>query len=305
MKVFISWTKGITKSKEALDYIKNSPYITGIEITNFDEQIDDLIEANVPFSMHNTKINGFVFENKEFFEEKESFDRFLYLQSLAVPSFYGVHLGYVSNYDLDIVGLVNNFVKNVKLLDEKGFNKRVLFESPPFHGLVTTVRDRKLLLEEFEKFIPSEKSRKYMSLPENIAKYYNILKKECNCGYLFDISHLIISSENLRRYGIIDYSTEDYLAKVLDAVNFDVVQIHFNYYTRIAGDCLIDGHSGYFACRDSEKSIERLGSVLNKCQNVEAITFEIDTDFDPVEHVKALEENVKTVFEKVGFVVEK
>ncbi len=285
VSVFVSWKKGLVQDKKAMQFLKKSNYITGIELSDTGEDIDEIKENGLEYNLHNPlreyKIG---LDDKEFvkyfkkFEKKDLKD---YCNN-SFPKEIGFHTGYSSMMRKNVTKkeIINNTTKNIDFL-EKELNKKILFESTVYS-------------EKF--FSKGVRELGFYSTSEN---FFEKILKKTSSGFLFDISHNFVSGKTKIKRKEYEKNIENYFEDILEKVSKKTFQLHINVPS--------GNEKGYFDTHNkivpqeklSQKILELSKQVFDSCPKTRTITLEINTPHKPLGHAKTLEKQARIVSKKL------
>lgn len=287
VEFYISWCPGITEDLKALEHIKNSEIIDGVEGIYVDDAFFKLKELNIKYSVHNPTFKDFknVYE-KEFnsdFPKNKLLNLALKESSTNVLSF---HLPRVED-ELDL------FVENINFLQSKT-DKSIIVENCGFW------RKEDILNEKIDKNISKEMSNYLIN--EFISETFSIefldkFTKENNIGILLDISHIRITITSLSRSNLISESIDEFFIRYAKVLGDRVRQIHIND-TFSCDDILLDRHG---MLNERSESIRILKLIIPYLKNLEFVNLEINTKLSPIEHVKELEKEIMMIKKEILF----
>ena len=270
VEIYVSWCRGLPKDKEALEIIRGSGLIDGIETSEILD-IDEIKESGVKTSIHRPfRWEEFNLEDDNIPENnKEEISK--YNESDA--SVLGFHLiDYKKENNRNNVDIVKNFKNNLKKL-ENMFDKKIVFELQPYDSHIIETRK-----ENAEYFTDKE-----------IVKE---LIQSSNSGILLDMSHTYVSGMNKIQKGLYKGDIKEYFKEILDVSKDKIWQLHVNVPEKTNKE-YVDTHNTFEDNPTSEEIIELLEYVLEECKNLELITLEVYTNLSPIEHAKKTVEQIE------------
>jgi hypothetical protein len=263
LELFVSWVNGLPYDKEALALLRKENL--GIEMREFDEQIDYVRDAGVKRSCHNPA-RGFnkclhdidftdIFNEPRVIKSIETSDTdTISFHNFALDKYPGY-----KNSHMFMLRMLKISVFNLEVT-QYHTNKRVLFESPPY------------CLEEFP-------SHHLLSEPD----YIHTLLRFHRVGYLFDIAHNYVSAHNKNLRGTYKGTIDDYFSEIIEkikrkthAVHLNVPFTHNSWYT--------DGHMPLSNLNKANEYILELTKKVLSVNPVSVLALEMNTGLAPYEH---------------------
>lgn len=284
MVQYISWCKGLPESMKALSLLRQADL--GIESRGTENNTDLIVENNVRFSSHNPAKRYNESLTSPSFIEIFSKEDILKTIGLSTPDSVGFHtdLNPEHTSDVDVTEQVAyNLWKGGRILQEKGINKKVIFETNPFYGI----------------FVPEKNDglRDYLCSPDFIS---TVLAEAPDSGYLFDVAHNFVAAYNLIRQDYYHESLDECVDDVIDASEGRVRQIHLNVPIVYAQGAL-DGHRMFNLENPSEEEKELYNQIFGVTKRVlernphAFITLEMDSGLSPEQHAQEMQRQVEYV----------
>jgi uncharacterized protein (UPF0276 family) len=276
MDIFISWVEGMGNDSKALNTIKGSNFINGIESGMNDGEAKKIRDFGIEVSLHNP-IRGVTFslENpgiKEILKERQ--EEILDFKTIPFP-FIGFHVGYlVILYDMKLPeNPIKQIEANVGLL-KKLLNKEIAFETAP--------------LEKEMLAFGNIKAKKYLVSP----KFIKDVIARTNMGYIFDISHVFVSAATLAHMS--NLTLNEILSDVIEASAGNVLELHLNLPKEDLGVGFKDAHLPFdFNSGLTRRLLEVVKRVIEENQGLHLINLEMETYRPPFYHVKILEKQAE------------
>ncbi len=270
-KFYVAWSEGLLENPEALNILKNSGLIEGIETRlNKGEDLTLLKDLGLKISLHRPPL-GFDlhFGDKNFldFFESEMGKEIIKIIDESESPTIGFHLSFKEEAFSTPKELFNLLLTNIVCFSRK-INKRTVFEAVPGEG-------------RFGKY------SNIINNPSFISKILNNSKNEkISPGVLLDISHNYIIANNLKKEKLFNKGVSEYFDLLLENFSGRINQIHVNVPTEINGE-YIDTHNFFKKENPLTKEIlELTNKVIKKSQEIETITLEFYSDLNPVEYAK-------------------
>jgi len=277
VEVYVSWCEGLPENKEALKVLRDSGIVDGIE-TSEKEDIEKIHSEDLKANIHRPfRDNDFNLEDKEFPEYAgKEIERYNKSDSPVL----GFHLiNHKKECEAEKEDILERIKDNIEKLDSV-FKQDIVFEISPYWS-------------EFVK-LKGEDNMEYFTGKEIISD----LLKNTSAGVLLDISHVFVGGMNKIKNGLFNGTIEDYFNNLLDVSKEKVLQLHVNVPIKKEKE-YEDAHKTFEDDEISEKIIQIMRLVLEKCPNISVITLEIDTGLSPVEHARKMVGQAEKLNEKL------
>ena len=280
---YISWCPDIHNDKEALEHIKNSKIIKGVEGIFPDECFITFNNLGLNYSLHNPRFKEYKnIEEVGFIEGYEKNKLLKQGLSNSNPSVMGFHPPRnKQEYE--------NFTKNIRFLKSKT-NKQILIEPRPFWIESNILKNSisKDIQEDMLNYLLNDFTKE-ISTVEFLDKY----TKDNEIGILLDIAHTSILIDTLIESKIISETKEEYFLRYVKTLGSRIKQIHINEIGEIE-NTLIDAHA---EIKENSESLKILELIYPYLKNLELITLEVKTNKNPLDHVIELEKEIKIIQE--------
>lgn len=268
-EIYASWCEGLPENKKALNILKKSKIISGVEICQLNEQIDLIKNSGLKVSIHNP-LRDFHLGLEDSAFRKKMIKEKIELVKKCDTTFLGFHAEYKFLFKNPFVWIAKiQTLSNIKFI-RKNTGKKIIFESAPYYPGNNNPERRKVTSPRFI---------------ESILKYSD--------GYLFDISHNFITMKNLEKEGKKDYEEE-----ILRVTKGKVREIHLNCPTKTE-EGFRDNHSIFTGKEYEKEFLEFTKKVLKNNPQVEVINLEMTTNSLPEEHAKILVQQAKYLKKKL------
>jgi hypothetical protein len=293
---YISWAPGLLEDDNALEFLSKKHL--GIESRGSDTDFTNLYKHGVWLSIHNPASN----HNKALADDGlvDILDnsKMTDLINNSMPDTVGFHIDYKGDpVDFSRDEVSSEVADNIKKVNDffhaNNLRKNVIFETNPFY-------------HERIPRVDSEISpaRLYTSSPEFIS---SVLEKNPDAGYLFDISHNLVSGYNRIKAELAKGTIDDYLDYVIDVTKGRVKQIHLNV-PFVTPDYATDGVHMPFKLTDPNveerelyASIFRAVNSILKNNDVDLLTLEMYTHLPSYDHARLLDRQAEYVKSKMDF----
>lgn len=278
VEFFCSWSKGLAYDEKALGILKNSGIISGVEMYNCDEQFDLVKKFGLKVSLHNPlKYYEFLLEEKELAQKLGKNKLFVDFCNRSDTKTIGFHAGTPAIFNGNLQGkeLLSGAVSGFKYIS--GLIRKDLIVEPVHY-------------EKSISFGGTNEGLAYASGPEFLESFLQQTKS----GVLFDVSHVLISSEAKLADGFSSQSTQKHFDSILRVSEGKIRQMHLNV-PNILNNEFMDMHLAFKADLLSKRVLGLAKSVVNSAPKLELITLEIDTGLSPVEHANKIVEQARLV----------
>jgi len=332
---YASWTKGIAEDLTALQFIKNSQLIEGIELCNLNDDIEKICSAGVPISVHTpgmSKTANFCRDDFNEMLKGQVGQRVVEVCHMGTAPIIGFHLGYSASSMIKMAGfpnqpisgteihnredlkelLVKNIIKCEKAINDNDLtNKNIVLETMDYCRsteidwgiqLPEAVKNKDIIESNLIKY-GQNGALKWVTDSDFVSELMSAVNKYSikHIGFLFDIAHNYISWESKYKKGEIQINWEDYVIQMLEAVDGNVLQIHIN---SPGGDDL-KGYTDSHKCLNyddalSENILKAAKQVIDNSKSIKVITLEMRTWKEPQDHVKILEEQAELVLHHIN-----
>lgn len=279
VEFYISWCPGIGENDEALDYVKNSKTIDGIEGSYDSSEFYKFSKLGIKYSYHNPTFKKF--KNIKDSGYIEGFENNTILKDgikISAPKVIGVHAPLIESEFSD-------FINNLKFLQTKT-DKELLIEPRPFW-----------LKKDFENKKGFERSWIHHYLLDDFKvkissiEYLERFMEDNNMGMLLDISHTRITMLSLIEDGHYKGTIDEFFIEWVKKLGDKIKQIHINH-SKFTDGVYLDSHS---LIEPGCEALRILKLIYPYLENIEFITLEVSTGFSPLEHVKELEKEIEYV----------
>jgi len=273
---YVSWCPGISKCDDALEYVRNSKLIKGVEGSYESDCFYRFEELGLNYSYHNPTFKEFDnISDENFISDFEKNKLLRDGLKISAPGVVGFHPP--KNAER-----FENFTKNMKFIQSK-FDFEVLIEPRPY-WLKKDFENKKGFERSYiQDYLLDDFKVKISSL-DFLEKYM----EENNFGMLLDISHTRITILSLIDGGFIDDTLDGFYIKLAKRLGNKIKQIHINH-SKFTDGVYLDSHSMLEADCEAVRILKLISPYL---KNIEFITLEITTGFKPLEHVKELEKEI-------------
>lgn len=267
-EIYASWCPGLPESKKAMNTLKKSNLISGIEICDLNHGIELIKQAGLKVSIHNPLRDIHIgLENKNF--EKNIKNKLKYCEKCDT-GLLGFHAGYqIIEGDPYAWLTKKRTIQNIRFLQKYSY-KKIIFESPPYFNNEWGAKRKRIASQKFIK---------------------KILKQAD--GYLFDVSHNFITMKQFEKEG------KNYQKEILEITRGRVLQMHLNACTKNTKDEYTDEHNTYVGLKHEKEELDFAREVLKNNPQLKIITLEMTTNKSPEEHAKILVQQAKYLKKKL------
>jgi hypothetical protein len=315
VELYVSWVKGLSKNKKALSIIKQSPFISGVEMFNADEDIALFKAAGLKVSIHNPikpfhiglidknmvpllkeRKNSYLIKAIMSSDAKvigfHTYSKVLQIEAHAMK---GEPLDNQS-YEIRNEGEVRESVIenllcleheiNKSLADDK--EKKILFETYPYANFNRIKEKKNVLSKECLTFL---KKAGMLNRPEFLRSVFEDerIKSNDNIGFLFDIAHVFVAINNLVNDGEIKANRDECIKEIIDVTRGRVYQLHLSAPRNFGDNVYVDKQEKLVKGGEDSMMMLRIAKeVLKNNPLLQTISLEIDTHLDPVSHAKEL-----------------
>lgn len=337
IEIYISWVRGLPQDKEALKILKESEIISGIELSNIDNQIQRIKDAGLKVSSHiPTRCFLRNLANPrlmEIFGSKQGPRILSVIRNSDAPT-VGFHLGYSAKKMYNIKSFPNVPKENSLITcREELFNitaNNIISLEQIINEELPKTNQKQLVLETLDysrkasqinwEIQPDEVKANKPEILKTIERYglnagllyvtdLSFIKETfeevdpCNLkpiGLLFDVAHNLTSADTKRYNGEFEGTNEDYFDKLLDISNGRTYQLHINVPEGNDEVGYIDRH-WIFTPGDklSDYVLELTKYVVEQSPELLVVTLEMDTGLEPVKHAKKMIEQARYMIKKL------
>jgi hypothetical protein len=269
-KFYAAWSEGLLSNSEALEILKNSDLIEGIETRFNGENLSLMKEIGLKLSLHRPPLGfNLNFGDRnflDFFRSKKG-RKVIEVIDESDASTVGFHLAFNEEKFLNSDEMFSLLLKNIVGFSRK-ISKRAVFESVPGEG-------------RFGKYFRT------INDPLFIKKILESSKNEKPApGVLFDVSHNYVIANNLTKRKFFRRGISDYFNLLLRNFSGRINQMHVNVPEQLNGN-YFDFH-GFFRENDplTDEILELTGKVIKKNPEIETITLEFKSGLGPVDYAK-------------------
>lgn len=331
VELYVSWCKGLSSDKQALQILANCPFITGVEGYNFFDEIKSFRQAGLKMSVHNPiKPIGLNLFDKDFLkilnnEENKGIIEAVRDSDASVVGFHihystwvlekhalegipidGLRLPRLSNKEI-VERIISNLVSLYETINRDlplNNKKKVVFESYPYVNFNIALDCKNLLNDEQLAFL---RGAGLMNKPYFLNSILSDerIKNNPNLGFLFDVAHVFISANNLSREGLINESRDELISSIIDVTKGRVFQLHLTGVYELGSGFFDDRQVEIGKDKTSKILLNIAKQVINHNPGLNTITLEIETGLKPLEHAKKLVQQAEMVKKELGLKVEK
>ena len=336
MKLYASWTKGISDDLIALEFIKNSQIIEGIELCNLNDDIEKICSAGIPISVHTPgmgKTANFCRDNFDEMLEGQIGQRMVEVCHMADAPVIGFHLGYSTTTMFKMAGfpnqpvpgteihnrdklkelLIRNIVKCENAINgdmKFNMNKKLVLETMDYcrsskihweYQLPEALKQKDLLEATIQEHGPNG-ALQWVTDPDFVGEILHSVNQKAKhpIGFLFDIAHNYISWETKYHFGETLLNWDNYVSEMLEATKGHVSQIHLNLPGGDKESGYIDSHECFNLANPlSQKILRTAKRIIEECSGIELVTLEMRTWMEPQDHVKMLEKQAELVLRHI------
>ncbi len=338
MDIYVSWTKGIADDLHALEFVRNSTIIAGIELCNLDNDVEKIRAEGVRISIHTPGIEktaNFCRDDFDEMIEGQIGQRMVEVCQMADAPVIGFHLGYSASAMIKMASFPNQAVPGTEIHDREVLKellvKNIVKCENAINSNVELDQHKTLILEtmdysrstdipwehqrvevcqlksELEAYVAKEGTNgalKWVTEPQFVGEVLQCVnqKSRHSIGFLFDVAHNFISWDGKKHFGETSLEWIDYVSEMIEAIQGTVHQIHLN----LPGGDKAKGYIDSHGCFDPDDSLSALiletaNRILKESVGVELITLEMRTGNTPLEHVRMLERQADFALRWFGF----
>ncbi len=318
-EIYISWVKGLVYDKQALDILKSSGVIAGIELSNVDEQIERIQDSGLKVSLHcpgqKLTTNLAAKDFKYVFERKNGILEAILKSDAPIVGF---HCGYAAEeiYKMkafpnipkgalitDEKELVNRISENLNCLDEKiNSQKQIVIETLDY----TREQEIKWKLQSDEVQINRYEIERIISiygtnaslLYVNEPKFIEKILSQTKVKYLCDTAHIFITADTKIHNKEFNGEIEDYFIKMNLATTGKIYQIHLSVPAGDAEKGYSDVHKKFVEGDYLSSQILDLTKEMIEPE-LKVVTLEIDTRLKPTKHAKEMVKQAEYIMKKL------
>ncbi len=271
-RFYVSWSPGLLENPGALKILKDSGLVEGVETRLNGEDLNIIKDVGLKLSLHRPPFGfNLNFGDKDFidfFQTEEGRNTIKEIND-SDASTVGFHLSFVDENFVNSEDLFNTLLNNILLFGKK-INKRVVFESVPreskFGKYINVINDPSFV----RKLLESSKNEKLAP------------------GFLFDISHNYVIANGLLKKGLFNRGVSSYFELLIKEFSGRINQLHVNVPEQMNG-AYFDSH-GYFDNGDllSQEILELTDGVIKGAPELETITLEMYSAFEPVVYARKM-----------------
>jgi hypothetical protein len=330
VELYVSWVKGLSKSKEALSILKQSSFVSGIEMFNTGEDIELFRAAGLKVSIHNPikpfyrdlcnkSLLPFLKESKNSYLLKavmssdakvigfHMYSKVLQIEAYAMK---GEPLGNQSYEVKSEEEIRELMIENLLCLEQEinknlaeDQEKKILFETYPYANFNKIKEKKNILSKEYLAFL---KKAGMLNRPEFLRSVFEDerIKGNKNIGFLFDIAHVFIAINNLVNEGKIKADRDKCIKEIIKATKGRVYQLHLCAPKKYGDHVYIDKQEKLVKGDENSMMMLRIAKeVLNNNPLLQTISLEVDTHLDPVSHAKELVAQAELVAKELALEV--
>jgi len=278
-QVYVSWCEGLPQSREALNIIKDSGIVSGVEVRpSSQEEIALIKSAGLKVSLHQLppkfRLGLADLNFIKFFETEHGIEVLESIRNSDSPT-VGFHLSAFESSFSDEQDLLETVANNLFSLDAK-INKNVL--------------DMKNVIVESQPLRGSNIFKRRLTDPLFIKSILELsgLKSVASSGYLLDTSHNFITAKDKIRRGLFLGSVSEYFNDLVNNLSGKIYQLHINVPSKVLG-FYFDSHRTFKkGDKLSEEILDLTKSVIQASPELKVITLEMTTGMEPVLHAKEM-----------------
>jgi hypothetical protein len=283
--IYVSWAKGLPQDKEALELIKKSGVVAGIELSRVGQDIELIKASGLHYNLHNPLRDYKMGLDSQYFVPTMERLGMLSYCALSKPSVIGFHTGYSSLMEKDSSKekIMANTLRSIKFLDQN-LDKKIIFESTVYQKNLFHLGDKKLAA-----YVTS-------------SQFFKEIIQKSGAGFLFDVSHNFISGKTKIMEKEYFGTIEDYFAEILEVVAKETFQMHFNIPNGDNKKGFVDTHGIIKPSRTNSKQLLLLAKeIIDSCPNIKTVTLEMDTpNCSPKKHAKILIQQTEILQKYLG-----
>lgn len=330
VEIYVSWVKGLPKNKEALSILKQSSFVSGIEMFNTGEDIELFRAAGLKVSIHNPikpfyrdlcnkSLLPFLKERKNSYLLKaimssdakvigfHTYSKVLQIEAYAMD---GKPLGnqiYEMKSENEIRDLmIENLLCleqeiNKNLAEDK--KKKILFETYPYANFNKIKEKKNILSKEYLAFL---KKAGMLNRPEFLRSVFEDerIKGNESIGFLFDIAHVFVAINNLVNDGEIKAERDECIKEIIEATKGRVYQLHISAPKNCGDNVYVDKQEKLVKGDEDSMMMLRIAKeVLKNNPLLQTISLEINTHLDPINHAKELVAQAELVAKELALEV--
>ncbi len=322
--LYASWTKGLPQDKEALDILRQSGVIAGIEMANIDPQVEMVQDAGLGFSAHTPGLDLTLnLASPEILNAfgGEQGERLLDVIRKSQPPIVGFHLGYSARKVVKMNAYPNipepgtiiaerpsllsilasavtgiEGIINSELPEES--RKRVLLETldysrkgqkPDWSVQRDDVRPRQEDLEKIIEEYGINAGILHVTDPDFVGDLFGAVAQSLKVGFLLDVAHNYISADSKIHDRKFSGTIEDYFAMMLEATRGRTYQIHIN----VPGGDEERGYADHHLPLGDDQLTKRVMDLTKWVytqtkDHLLVVTLEMKTNLSPIEHAKEM-----------------
>ncbi len=333
--LYVSWSKGLPESAEALRILRDSGVVAGVEMSNIGPEVERIKDAGLKFSSHtpgqDLTLNLASPRTLQAFREQG--DRLLEVIGLSDPSVVGFHLGY-SAREVVKMSAFPNIPTPGTIITDPDMLLGILVETimgieQRINGILIPREDRKTVILETMDYsregqeVPWDSQRDDIkarrSELEEVVETYGVnaallhvtdvdfvdevLRKTepADVGFLFDIAHVFISADSRTYKAPPPKTLERHFKQMLVAFEGITYQLHVNVPGGNKDEGYKDHHRPFGDDELSGIVMELTREVYRETKDkLVLITLEMRTNTDnPVDHARIMVSQAENFIKKL------
>ncbi len=289
-QVYVSWCEGLHQNRAALDILKNSGIVSGVEARPSSQEETALIKAaGLKVSLHRPPLKldlGLADINFiKFFETKQGREVLESIRNSDSPT-VGFHLSFSDSNFIDEKDLLQTVANNLSSLERKinkdstSELKKVVAESQPPHG------------SNFFKLRLAD--------PLFIKNILERPEFNASLGYLLDTSHNFITAKERIWKGEFSGSVSEYFDYLVSTISGKIYQLHINVPGKVLG-FYFDAHRIFKkGDRLSEEILDLTRKVVRASPELEVLTLEMTSGMEPMAHAKEMVKQAELLLDTIA-----
>jgi hypothetical protein len=273
VELYASWVPGLPENEQAVALIKNSPHITGVELSGGNADMTIARASGLKLSVHTpTREKTCCLWQPDF--QKNIQPNLTQFDGSTLATFHTISTPTTVSQE----EVIKNCINNLQFCCKTYGAHRVAFEN-------TVIKPDKI------PFFMTDNS------------FVKELLDKTESGLLFDVSHALTAA--IHREMHTNQSFKEYLRELIDISKGRVLEMHFNVPAEVNGS-ITDVHGTYVPDEAiSEAIIELARKVLTANPQIKVITLEMYTHTDPLRHAQIMCEQAEIITKKLGLTIEK
>lgn len=273
VELYVSWIPGLCENKEAVVLIKNSPNITGIELSGGNTDMVIARASGLKLSVHTpTREKSCGLCDPDF--QKNILPHLTQFDGSTLATFHSIS----TTPTITKEEIIQNCIKNLKFCCTTYSPHRVAFETTAFWpGVVPPF------------------------MTDN--EFVKILLENTQSGLVFDVSHTFCAAINRELHT--NQSFKEYLREIIEISKGRVLEMHFNVPAEVNGT-ITDVH-GIYVENDStcDAIVELARKVLAVNPQIKVVNLEMYTHGTPLDHAKIMCKQAEMITKILELKIEK